>query len=59
MSFITRAAPRALHAARFSTSVRAQKSAAETIKEAAKVVDKTVSGAAVSGIEAAGTPSTP
>jgi hypothetical protein len=38
----------------FSTNARLQKSATETIKDAAKVVDRTISDAAVSGIEKGG-----
>lgn len=43
----------------FSTNARFQKSAAETVKDAAKVVDKTISDAAVKGIEKGGTSSLP
>jgi isoleucyl-tRNA synthetase len=39
----------------FSTTPIARKSPVETIKDAAKVVDKTISGAAVKGIEKGGT----
>jgi hypothetical protein len=41
----------------FSTNARFQKSAAETVKDAAKVVDRTISDAAVKGIEKGGTSS--
>lgn len=39
----------------FSTTPIARKSPVETIKDAAKAVDKTISGAAVKGIEKGGT----
>ena len=39
----------------FSTNARLQKSATETIKDAAKTIDRTVSDAAVKGIEKGGT----
>jgi len=39
----------------FSTSPIARKSPVETIKDAAKAVDRTISGAAVKGIEKGGT----
>jgi hypothetical protein len=39
----------------FSSSPIARKSPVEVIKDAAKVVDKTISGAAVKGIEKGGT----
>jgi hypothetical protein len=38
----------------FSTTPIARKSPVETIKDAAKAVDKTISGAAVKGIEKGG-----
>ena len=61
MSFLTRTltvAVRSAHTvprAAFSTSLRSQKSATETIADAAKTVDRTVSDAAVKGMNAAGT----
>jgi hypothetical protein len=39
----------------FSTTPVARKSPVETIKDAAKAVDRTISGAAVKGIEKGGT----
>jgi hypothetical protein len=39
----------------FSTNARFQKSAVDTIKEAAQAVDRTISDAAVKGIETGGT----
>lgn len=39
----------------FSTNARLQKSATETVKDAAKAVDRSVSNAAVKGIEKGGT----
>jgi hypothetical protein len=41
----------------FSTNARFQKSAVDTIKEAAQAVDRTISDAAVKGIETGGTSS--
>ena len=41
----------------FSTNARFQKSATETIKETAQAVDRTISDAAVKGIEKGGTSS--
>jgi hypothetical protein len=41
----------------FSTNARLQKSAVDTIKEAAQAVDRTISDAAVKGIETGGTSS--
>ena len=38
----------------FSTNARFQKSAVDTLKEAAKTVDRTISDAAVKGIETGG-----
>lgn len=38
----------------FSTNARLQKSATETIKETAQAVDRTISDAAVKGIEKGG-----
>lgn len=38
----------------FSTNVRLQKSATDTIKEAAQKVDRTISDAAVKGIDKGG-----
>ncbi|CAD0090311.1 unnamed protein product [Aureobasidium vineae] len=43
----------------FSTNARLQKSATETIKEAAQAVDRTISDAAVKGIETGGMSSIP
>jgi hypothetical protein len=43
----------------FSTTPIARKSPVETIKDAAKAVDRTISGAAVKGIEKGGTSSFP
>lgn len=39
----------------FSTQARLQKSATETVKDAAKAVDRTVSDTVVKGIEKGGT----
>lgn len=42
----------------FTTSARFQKSTVDSVKDAAKKVDRTVSNAAVKGIEKGGTSST-
>ena len=47
-----RATPAAV--SRFSTSPRAQKSAVDATKDAAKAVDRTISDAAVKGIDTGG-----
>lgn len=39
----------------FSTNARLQKTATETVKDAAKAVDRTIADAAVKGIEKGGT----
>lgn len=39
----------------FTTNARLQKTATETVKDAAKAVDRTISDAAVKGIEKGGT----
>ena len=57
MSFLTRTSTTTLRTLRFtpraafSTSVRIQKSVLDPVKDAAKTVDRTVSDAAVKGIE--------
>ena len=61
MSFLTRTSTTTLRTLRFapkapfSTSLRAHKSPVDTAKDALKAVDRTVSDAAVKGIETGGT----